>query len=333
MKRVIYFSILFSSIVLAQSKVATTIGQFLKIEPSAKISAFGGSGTGQYGTASSLFYNPASLGRIQNIDADFSIVNWFADIKYNYGAVAINTGELGTFALQIISLNSGEIPVRTVEMPLGTGEKYSVTNFALGIGYGRMLTDRVSVGLIVSYFNETIWHSSLNGFFFNFGVQYQINENGMTFGASVSNYGTHGKFSGTDLYINYDFDPRKFGDNDRLPAELRTDEFTLPTIFRAGLSYPVKLFDNYKLILSVDALHPNDNYESIALGGELKFFDSFSIRGGYRNLFLVDREGGLTLGAGADVNVLNSYHLRFDYSWVDYGRLKAVHRITFGLNI
>lgn len=333
MKRVIYFSILFSSIVLAQSKVATTIGQFLKIEPSAKISAFGGSGTGQYGTASSLFYNPASLGRIQNIDADFSIVNWFADIKYNYGAVAINTGELGTFALQIISLNSGEIPVRTVEMPLGTGEKYSVTNFALGIGYGRMLTDRVSVGLIVSYFNETIWHSSLNGFFFNFGVQYQINENGMTFGASVSNYGTHGKFSGTDLYINYDFDPRKFGDNDRLPAELRTDEFTLPTIFRAGLSYPVKLFDNYKLILSVDALHPNDNYESIALGGELKFFDSFSIRGGYRNLFLVDREGGLTLGAGSDVNVLNSYHLRFDYSWVDYGRLKAVHRITFGLNI
>ncbi|MFN4111076.1 MAG: PorV/PorQ family protein [Ignavibacteria bacterium] len=333
MKRVIYFSILFSSIVLAQSKVATTIGQFLKIEPSAKISAFGGSGTGQYGTASSLFYNPASLGRIQNIDADFSIVNWFADIKYNYGAVAINTGELGTFALQIISLNSGEIPVRTVEMPLGTGEKYSVTNFALGIGYGRMLTDRVSVGLIVSYFNETIWHSSLNGFFFNFGVQYQINENGMTFGASVSNYGTHGKFSGTDLFINYDFDPRKYGDNDRLPAELRTDEFTLPTIFRAGLSYPIKLLSNYKLILSVDALHPNDNYESIAIGGELKFFDAFSIRGGYRNLFLADREGGLTLGAGADVNVLNSYHLRFDYSWVDYGRLKAVHRITFGLNI
>lgn len=333
MKKIIFFLILFSSILVAQSKVATTIGQFLKIEPSARLSAIGGSGTGNYGSAASLFYNPASLGRIQNIDADFTMVNWLADIKYNYGAVAINTGDLGTFALQVISLNSGEIPVRTVEMPLGTGEKYSFTNFALGIGYGKLLTDRVSVGLVVSYFNETIWHSSLNGFFFNFGVQYQINENGFTFGASVSNYGTHGKYSGTDLFVNYDFDPRKYGDNDRLPAELRTDEFTLPTTFRAGLTYPISFFNNYKLIVSIDALHPNDNYESLAIGGELKFFDSFSIRGGYRNLFLVDSEGGLTLGAGADVNVLNSYHLRFDYSWVDYGRLKAVHRITFGLNI
>lgn len=333
MKKIIFFSILFSSIVFAQSKVATTIGQFLKIEPSARISAIGGSGTGNSGTAASLFYNPASLGRIQNIDADFTIVNWLADIKYNYGAVALNTGDAGTFAIQVISLNSGEIPVRTVEMPLGTGEKYSFTNFALGIGYGKMLTDRVSVGLIVSYFNETIWHSSLNGFFFNFGVQYQLSENGLTFGASVNNYGTHGKYSGTDLYINYDFDPRKFGDNDRLPAELRTDDFTLPTTFRAGLTYQIKFFDNYKLLVSLDALHPNDNYESIAIGGELRIFDTFSIRGGYRNLFLVDSEGGLTLGAGTDVNILNSYHLRFDYSWVDFGRLKAVHRVTFGINI
>lgn len=317
----------------AQSKVATTIGQFLKIEPSARISALGGSGAGQYGTASSIYYNPASLGKLQNIDADFTISNYLADIKYNYGVVAVNAGEFGTFALQVISLNSGEIPIRTVEMPLGTGEKYSVTNFALGIGYGRMLTDRVSVGLIVSYFNETIWHSSLSGFFFNFGVQYQLDENGITFGASVSNFGTHGKYSGTDLYINYDFDPKKYGDNDRLPAELRTDEYNLPTTFRAGITYPIKFHNNYKLIVSLDALHPNDNFESVALGGELKFFDTFSIRGGFRSLFLQDREGGLTLGAGADMNVLNSYHIRFDYSWVDYGRLKAVHRITFGVNI
>jgi opacity protein-like surface antigen len=333
MKKIILISTLLTFELFAQSKVATTIGQFLKIEPSARISSIGGSGTGQFGSASSAYYNPASLGRIQNIDADFTIADWLADIKYNYGIVAVNTGDAGTFALQVISLNSGEIPVRTVEMPLGTGEKYSVTNFALGLGYGKMLTDRVSVGLIVSYFNETIWHSSLNGFFFNFGVQYQISESGLTFGASVSNYGTHRKYDGTDLYINYDFDPKKFGDNDRLPAELRTDEFTLPTTFRAGISLPFRFTENYKLILSVDALHPNDNYESLALGGELKFFDTFSIRGGFRNLFIPDSEGGLTLGAGANVNVLNSYHIRFDYSWVDYGRLRSVHRVTFGINI
>lgn len=333
MKRVLLFLLALNVTLLSQSKVGTTIGQFLKIEPSARISALGGSGAGQFGTASDVFYNPAGLGRIQNLDADFTYADWIADIKYNYGIVAYNIQDVGTFALQVISLNSGEIPVRTVEMPLGTGEKYSVTNFALGLGYGKLLTDRVSVGLIVSYFNETIWHSSINGFFFNFGVMYQIKEDGLTFGASVSNYGTRAQYSGTDLYINYDFDPKKFGDNDRLPAELRTDEFTLPTVFRAGLSYPVKIMEKTKLTLSIDAIHPNDNFESISLGSELNFFDTFFLRGGYRNIFLKDNEGGLTFGIGTNLNVLNSYRIRFDYSWVDYGRLKAVHRVTFGFNI
>jgi opacity protein-like surface antigen len=91
--------------------------------------------------------------------------------------------------------------------------------------------------------------------------------------------------------------------------------------------------NDYKFTLTFDAFHPNDNFESLAIGGELNFFDTFSARLGYRNLLLQDSEGGLTLGAGADVKVLNSYRVRFDYSWVDYGRLKAVHRITFGLNI
>ncbi len=332
MKKFLVGFLVLNSLIFSQSKVGTTVGQFLKIEPSSRISSLGGSGAGNFGNASMVYYNPASLGRIRNIDADFTVANWLADIRYNYGVVAINIGMVGTFALQIISLNSGEIPVRTVEMPLGTGEKYSVTNFALGLGYGKMLTDRVAIGLVVSYFNETIWHSSLNGFFFNFGVQYQIPESEVTFGAAVSNYGTHGKYSGTDLFINYDFDPKKYGDNDRLPAELRTDEFSLPTTFRAGITYTVKFSKDYQFILSVDALHPNDNNESLALGGELKFLNLFSIRGGYRNLFLDDREGGLTLGAGTDISILNSYRIRFDYSWADYSKLKAVHRVTFGLN-
>ena len=56
--------------------------------------------------------------------------------------------------LQITSLNSGEIDVTTVEKPLGTGERYEVTNFAIGAGYGRMLTDRVAVGFLINYFRE-----------------------------------------------------------------------------------------------------------------------------------------------------------------------------------
>lgn len=321
----------FFSSLSAQSKTGTTIGQFLKIDPSARASAMANASTSLYGEASSLYYNAASLGRLSNVDIQFTYNQWLADITYNYAVVAIPITGLGTCALQLTSLNSGEIDVRTVEFPKGTGERYSVTNFALGLGFGLMLTDRVSVGLQVSYIRETIWHSSLSTFGLNFGVQYQVEENGLTIGASILNFGPRAGYDGRDLYINYDFDPDKYGDNDLLPAELRTDSYSLPTSFRVGVSYPLIINEDNKVTFAVDAFHPNDNTESVSIGSEWQFLNTFSVRGGYRDLFVPDSEGGLVLGAGVRVNVLDSYNLRFDYAWADYGRLQQAHRFTIGL--
>lgn len=319
--------------VVAQSKSGTTIGQFLKIAPSARASAMGNASTSLYGEASSLFYNAASLGRLSNVDLQFTYNQWLADITYNYAVAAVPIKGIGTFALQLTSLNSGEIDVRTVEFPKGTGERYSVTNFALGLGFGLMLTDRVSVGVQASYIQETIWHSSLSTFGLNFGVQYQVEENGLTIGASILNFGPRAGYSGRDLYLNYDFDPKKYGDNDLLPAELRTDSYSLPTSFRVGISYPVIINEDNKFTFAVDAFHPNDNTESVSLGGEWQFMNTFAVRGGYRDLFIPDSEGGLVLGAGVNVSVMSNYNLRFDYAWADYGRLDQAHRFTVGLGI
>jgi hypothetical protein len=316
----------------AQSKVGTTIGQFLKIDPSARASSMGNASTSVFGEASSVFYNPASLGRLTGIDIQFTHNQWIADISYNYAAVALAVNGIGNISLQATSLNSGEIDVRTVELPHGTGERYSVTDFALGLGYGIMLTDRVSVGAMISYYNETIWHSSLSGFAINMGVQYQLEGSGLTIGAAVLNFGPRTGYDGRDLFINYDFDPTKYGDNDLLPSELRTESYSLPTTFRVGASYLLQINESNSLIVSADALHPNDNEEKVNAGLEWKFFDYFALRGGYRDLLLTDSEGGLTLGAGINVSYTDNYHIRFDYGWADYGRLNQTHRFTVGLH-
>ncbi|MBN1155722.1 PorV/PorQ family protein, partial [candidate division KSB1 bacterium] len=143
------------NLLFAQSKVGTTVGQFLKIEPSARGTAIGNASTSLFGEAATVFYNPASIGRLSKSNVQFTHSNWLADIDYNYVVVALNVGNIGTMSLQATSLNSGEIDVRTVEQPMGTGERYSVSNFALGFGYARMLTDRVAVGMIVNYLRET----------------------------------------------------------------------------------------------------------------------------------------------------------------------------------
>ena len=324
--------ILISSELYGQSKVGTTIGQFLKIEPSSRLVAIGNAGTSLSGEASSAFYNPASLGRLEGIDVQFTYNQWLADIKYNYAIAAINVNEIGTFAIQLISLNSDDIEITTVEKESGSNLYYNVTNFALGVAYGVMLTDRVSAGIAVNYLQETIYNSSLSNVALNFGVQYKSAIEGLTIGASVSNFGPRASYDGRDIYFNYDADPAKYGDHPRIPAELRMGSYGLPTLFRVGLSYLIKVSDWSKLIVSSDAMHSNDNSERINIGGEWSFLNIFAIRGGYRDLFLEDLEGGLVLGAGAKVGFSETSIISFDYAWADYGRLNNTHRFTLGIH-
>ncbi|HSD63503.1 MAG TPA: PorV/PorQ family protein [Ignavibacteriaceae bacterium] len=329
---VIFILILFAADAVAQSKVATTIGQFLKIEPSSRFVAMGNAGTSLSNEASAAFYNPASLGELEGVDVQFTYNQWLADINYSYATAALNIDGVGTFAVQVTSLNSGDIEIRTVEKEKGTGLYYDVTNLSLGLAYAILLTDRVSAGLAVNYIQETIYNTSLNDVSLNFGVQYQTAIEGLRLGASVSNFGPRASYDGRDIYFNYDADPNVHGDNSKLPSSLRMGSYSLPTLFRVGISYSMTFAEWNQFIFSTDAMHSNDNNERINIGGEWEFLGSFAVRGGYRDLLLKDSEGGLVLGAGAKVGFSGSSKVSFDYAWADYGRLNATHRFTVGLH-
>lgn len=313
----------------AQSKTGTTIGQFLLIEPSARYAAMGNAGVTADDEVTAAFYNPAALGRLKGYGFQFTHSLWLADIKYNYAAALIDAGSLGNLSFTVTSLNSGEIDVRTVEDPLGTGERYSVSDVALGIGYGRRLTNRFSMGLQLSYVQETIWHSSLSTVAISVGTLFDLTESGLKLGASISNYGLPARYSGRDLRIQYDQDPSRWGDNSSLPGEVYTEEFPLPVLFRVGLSYPVQVTDNNRIELAVDAFHPNDNTESVSFGAEWLLMNALALRAGYQNLFLRDSEVGLTLGTGLQLEI-GGYAFHFDYAWADHGRLNNTQRFTAG---
>jgi hypothetical protein len=84
--------------------------------------------------------------------------------------------------------------------------------------------------------------------------------------------------------------------------------------------------------VAVDALHPNDNYESMNVGGEFSFRDYLFIRGGYKNLFLKDSQGGLTLGIGVNSKLLFSEDfVSFDYAYRDFGVLGNVQMLSLDI--
>jgi hypothetical protein len=316
---------------LAQTKTGTSIGQFLLIEPSARIAGMGNAGVTMYGEIQAAYYNPAAIGYLQHNGIQLTHSLWLADITYDYAAVAITLGETGNLLASVTSLNSGEIEVRTVEQPLGTGELYTVRDFAIGLGYGRQISDRFSVGVQVNYVQETIWHTSTTAFGLNVGTLYKVAEDGLHIGASVSNFGTRGRFEGRDLRIQFDRDPTKYGDNSALPATQFVEDFPLPIMFRVGISYPVKFLKMNSLRVAVDAFHPSDNTESVSVGAEWTFDNTFFLRGGYQNLFLQDSEVGLTFGGGLQYQ-WDTYTVSVDYAWADHGRLKETHRFTLGIS-
>lgn len=319
-----------TNVAYGQSKTGTTIGQFLLIEPSARVAGMGNAGVTAHEEILSAYFNPGAIGLQRGYGVQISHSEWLAGINYNYAAAGLQAGEIGSLFIHLTSLNSGDIDVRTVEQPLGTGERYSVSNIALGLGFGRQISDRFSVGAQISYVQETIWHSSLTSVAFSMGTVYMLSGNGLRLGASVSNFGPPAKYSGRDIRIRYDEDPSRYGDNSSLPAELFTESFALPILFRVGVAWPLQFSEKNRLLLAADAFHPNDNTESMSLGAEWQLLNTLALRGGYQNLFLKDSEVGLTLGAGLNFG-FEELAIRVDYAWADHGRLENAQRFSLGV--
>ena len=314
----------------AQSKTGTTFGSFLMIEPSARIGAMGNAGATESEGLDAVYYNPAAIARQSRGGIHFTHSAWFADIAYNYVAASLPMGRWGNGFASVTSLNSGDIDVRTVAQPLGTGERYSVSDVAIAMGWGREITDRFMMGGQLTYVQETIWHSSAGTAVLGFGTLYQVSDRGLRIGASLSNFGTQARFDGRDLRVTFDADPSRYGDNGGLPASQFTDPFATPVMFRVGLGLPVRIDTDHELRLALDAKHPADNTESISAGAELVYRHSVALRWGYQDALQEDSEVGLTMGAGVQGDAAGR-HYQCDYGWADHGRLGNVHRFSLTL--
>jgi hypothetical protein len=318
------------SLALSQSKTGTTVGQFLLIEPSARIGGMGNAGATMYDEIEAAYYNPAAIGHFAQTGVQFTHSPWLAGITFDYVGLALTLGDIGNLYGSVTALNSGDIAVTTVDQPLGTGENYTVTDISFSIGYGKQVSDRFSVGVQVKYLQETIWHSAMAGFALDVGTLYRISPNGLHIGASISNFGTRPQFNGRDLRILFDQNKLINGDNPAIPSEINSLDFPLPILFRVGIGLPVAVDENNRVHLELDAYHPSDNKESVSFGAEWLFFDTFAVRGGYQNLFLRDSETGLTLGAGIHYT-LDDIRVSFDYAWANHGRLDYTQLLTFGV--
>ena len=301
--------------------------QFLQIPIGARAEAMAGAVVGTIDDASSVFWNPAGMVKVKNVEVFFSYMDWFRLFDHSAASIVYNIEDVGAFGASLIIFNTREMEITTELEPNGTGRFFDAGDMAIGVSYARYLTDRFSVGLTAKYIYQQIWNETATGFAFDIGTQYRLDFQNLTIAMSMLNFGGDLRFDGPDLDINYNREDI-YPLSRITPGRLRTEDYPLPLQFQVGISFDVFQADFVKMKGAIDATHPNDNSERVLFGTEFSFFDRFFVRGGYKYNF---DDQKFAFGAGTNVPIASSA-IYFDYAYSIYDLLPGVHRISVKLS-
>jgi hypothetical protein len=313
------FALLLTPVNQAQdfAPVGTAVAQFLEIGIGARATAMGEAFTALPNDAGAVFWNPAGIVDVSQRSFSTTYNRWPAAISIGGAAFAVNFGHLGAVAISTTYLMTDDMDITTIDQPMGTGESFGISNYALGLTYARYLTDRFSIGFTGKLVHENYLDYGYTNWALDIGTIYRTNFHGMKLGMSILHFGPDAQFSGD--YIDYS-DSKSVDVNK--PKTFET--YSLPINFRFGVSFDLLNRAQHQLISAVDMIHSNNNLEQYNLGLEYGFHQTFFLRTGYK--FNTD-EGGFAFGTGIKFNLL-----ALDYAYTDMGALQDIHRVSLALS-
>jgi len=283
----------------AASEEGTSAGlAFLKLGVGARAIGLGDAYTAVAGDASSVYWNPAGIVNVENVDVTLMHSEWFQDIRYEYvggvqsfGDYAIGLGIVGLY------MDDLERRVGPTAEPIG---HFGVFDFAFTGSYARRLSDHLDVGGSVKYLHEKIDEDAAKGVAFDLGGHYRVpGFEGLTAGVAVVNLGPQMKFI--------------------------EEEFNLPVMYKLGVAVDVPVESlNGRVLIATDAVMPAEGNTKLHFGIEYEFADMLALRFGYRTGW--DNQN---VSAGLGVKVRN---FRLDYAVVPfYSELGDTHRVSLGV--
>ncbi|MCB9367347.1 MAG: PorV/PorQ family protein [Calditrichaeota bacterium] len=336
------------SFVWAQAKVGTAGVQFLKISPSVRAVGMGEAFVAVANDANAIWHNPGALARLERPQGAISWIDYVAGLQYGYLGLTQPVERFnGAVAVSMSYLTTDEIKETTPDRPDGTGRTFTAGDFAGGISYSQMLTDKFSVGGTLKIVSEMLADKSATGWAADIGTFYDTGWKSVRIAMLTSNFGPDMKFV--------------------------EEEFPLPMNFTFGASmYAINTNDRdywngqdslgtHALLVSLAWSHPNDNLEVYNLGLEYGFHNTVFLRAGkklngwtrkswdeyrttvnagedasadnpYYEYPLFSRNGtfignGASLGAGLN---LEKAGLTMDYAYTGISFLGDIHRFSLG---
>ncbi|MDZ7369718.1 MAG: PorV/PorQ family protein [candidate division KSB1 bacterium] len=324
-------------------RVGTTAANFLEMGIGSAANAMGEAQVAATRDLASIYWNPAGLAYMEKNEIQFSIQPWIAEIKVSFLGAGVTVPRIGVLAIGITGMNYGRTPVTSLDMQEGTGETYAAADYAASFSYARKLAQWFAFGASAKFISSNIWHLNAKAAAMDLGVLVNTHffapdgdrEKGLAIGMSISNYGMRMRYDGMDLLRPIDILPNQNGNYKDVEGQFRLQSWELPLILRLGVAaYPIAT-DTQLLTLAVDALHPNNNSESLNLGAEYAYTipgrGRFMLRVGYRGLYMDKSEYGITFGGGAHIALLGNKLLKLDYAYKDIGLLGFTSTFTVGV--
>ena len=202
-----------------------------------------------------------------------------------------------------------------------TGKEFAYTAAQIGIGYAKYYTDKFAAGVVFKAIYEGYGsYTSATSFAIDAGTYFWTGYKTLRIAMTLQNLGADMKPSGT--YMQKVMQGSDLVD---IPYEYRN--YPLPMVFKIGAAMEAIDKPDMRLTVSLEAMHPTDNEETVSIGTEFAYKNMLFLRAGYR---IADPNSYVCgLGTGFGFKLKN---FSLDYSFSDMGFLPDVHRIGFSYN-
>ncbi|MCB9245075.1 MAG: PorV/PorQ family protein [Flavobacteriales bacterium] len=248
----------------------STLG-FLKNDMNSRSAGMSGAGVALDGDYLSVSSNPAALTAINEFGFGAAHLLLGAGIHQSLLSVQGKLKSEATLGLSMNSLNSGAMPYRTEFQPDGTGNYFYVGQHALGVNYAQKLSEQFNLGVTLKYIFEQMAEYRNHMLAFDVGFLYETDFRDMKFAVLVQNFGGNSAARGDYYAVDFNRDP-----------EAALSRYTIPTVFKMGLSFKAWEQGNRHLLVAAELNNPNDNAENIRIGTEFAYRDLLQVQGGVK---------------------------------------------------
>ena len=304
---------------LGGQKKGTTALLFLKIAPGANQVALGNTGVSFSEDATCLYYNPA-LANFVKSPSSFTMTyrRWVVDQNYTYVGGIKSIGKYQRIGVYLMGLSSGYFKETDENHPEGTGDYIQSSDFAMGVVYGKNVSDRFAFGLTFKFAFENL--AGVHGYtgLLDIGTLYQVGYRDIQIGVSLSNLGPD--FSLKGKYLSENGDSTSYG------------SYQVPVIYRIGFKGKLKDY----LQGSFEIEKPSDDVEQFKLGVSFIPVSFVNLNIGFRLNDLPPGGSFFNRGVNFGLNIkkATSLHKGFyiSYAAEQMGYLGISHIITTGVN-